>query len=208
MAVSSPCLGLTEKKQWWLSDKQVYPSFNLILISILILFFRMIFRLRFFFFFQMANRYVKDAKCLISAGGENDVVSALNLLDAALVLAPRYEQALELKARSLLYLRRYKDVADMLQEYLPSMKIAIKSGGDESSGSENSSQQFSREQAKLLASSSTSSSSCSSSSTSSSLSEFQDRDSSFKCFFSVADLKRKIMAGLLCKCCENESRWR
>ncbi|CAK9322289.1 unnamed protein product [Citrullus colocynthis] len=178
MAVSSPCLGLTEKKQWWLSDK------------------------------QMANRYVKDAKCLISAGGENDVVSALNLLDAALVLAPRYEQALELKARSLLYLRRYKDVADMLQEYLPSMKMAIKSGGDESSGSENSSQQFSREQAKLLASSSSSSSSCSSSSSSSSLSEFQDRDSSFKCFFSVADLKRKIMAGLLCKCCENESRWR
>lgn len=149
----------------------------------------------------MANRYVKDAKYLIGAGGENEVVSALNLLDAALVLAPRYEQALELKARSLLYLRRYKDVADMLQEYLPSMR----SGGDESSGSDNSSQQFSREQAKLLVSSSSSSSStCSSSS----LSELQDRDSSFKCFFSVADLRRKIMAGLLCNCCENESRWR
>ena len=149
----------------------------------------------------MANRYVKDARCLIASGGENEVVSALNLLDAALVLAPRYEQALELKARSLLYLRRYKDVADMLQEYLPSMR----SGGDESSGSENySSQQFSREQAKLLVSSSSSSSST----CSISLSELQDHDSSFKCFFSVADLRRKIMAGLLCNCCENESRWR
>ncbi|KGN52845.1 uncharacterized protein LOC101221887 [Cucumis sativus] len=171
MVLSSPSLALTEKKQWWLSHK------------------------------QMANRYVKDARCLIASGGENEVVSALNLLDAALVLAPRYEQALELKARSLLYLRRYKDVADMLQEYLPSMR----SGGDESSGSENySSQQFSREQAKLLVSSSSSSSST----CSISLSELQDHDSSFKCFFSVADLRRKIMAGLLCNCCDNESRWR
>lgn len=180
MAVSSPCLGLAEKKQWWLSDK------------------------------QMAIRYVKDAKCLIGAGRENDVVSALNLLDAALLLAPRFEQALELKARSLLCLRRYKDVVDMLQEYLPSMRTTLsRSGGDDSSsGSENSSQQFSREQAKLLASSSSSSSSSSLSYCSSSLLELQNHDSSFNCFFSVADLKRKIMAGLLCKRCEKESQWR
>lgn len=31
MAVSSPCLGLAEKKQWWLSDKQV-RSFDFVLI--------------------------------------------------------------------------------------------------------------------------------------------------------------------------------
>lgn len=158
----------------------------------------------------MAIRYVKDAKCLIGAGRENDVVSALNLLDAALLLAPRFEQALELKARSLLCLRRYKDVVDMLQEYLPSMRTTLsRSGGDDSSsGSENSSQQFSREQAKLLASSSSSSSSSSLSYCSSSLLELQNHDSSFNCFFSVADLKRKIMAGLLCKRCEKESQWR
>ncbi|KAM6558887.1 hypothetical protein CsatA_028126 [Cannabis sativa] len=158
MAVStSPCLTGNEKKHWWLSNRKI------------------------------VDKYLKDARNLIATQEHNEIVSALTLLDAALALSPRFEQALELKARSLLYLRRFKDVADMLQDYIPSLKMTY-----DDSGSENSSQHLSRERVKLLSSSSSDSS--------------DDRDPSFKCF-SVSDLKKKVMAGL-CKSCEQEGQWR
>ncbi|XP_058738348.1 uncharacterized protein LOC131610419 [Vicia villosa] len=152
MAVTTHSLTSTEKKHWWLTNRKI------------------------------VEKYLKDARSLIATQEQSEIVSALNLLDAALAISPRLDQALELKARSLLYLRRFKDVADMLQEYIPSLRMANE---DPSSGSSESS---SREGVKLLSSDS------------------PVRDQSFKCF-SVSDLKKKVMAGLW-KSCDKEGQWR
>ncbi|KAJ7973045.1 DnaJ subfamily C member like [Quillaja saponaria] len=157
MAVISQCTSGTEKKHWWLSNRRI------------------------------VDKYIKEARSLIATQEQSEIGSALNLLDAALAIFPRLEQALELKARSLLYLRRFKDVADMLQDHIPSLKMTNDDSG--SLSSENSSQHLSREGVKLLSSFNSPS-----------------RDPSFKCF-SVSDLKNKIMAGL-CKNSEKEGRWR
>ncbi|KAK3020601.1 hypothetical protein RJ639_046951 [Escallonia herrerae] len=157
----SPCLSGGEKKHWWLTNRKI------------------------------VDKYVRDARCLIATQEQSEIASALSLLDAALALSPRFEVALELKARSLLCLGRFKDVADMLQECIPSLKMA----SDESSSSlssDSSSQPLSRERAKLLSSGD-------------SVSPSQD-EPTFKCF-SVSDLKKKVMAGL-CKNCEKEGQWR
>ncbi|CAK9183088.1 unnamed protein product [Ilex paraguariensis] len=156
----SPSLAGGEKKHWWLSNRKI------------------------------VDKYVKEARVLIATHEQGEIASALNLLDAALSLSPRLELALELKARSLLYLRRFKEVADMLQEYIPSIRI----DSDDSSSSlssDNSSTQLSRERVKLLSSGGDS----------------PGRDEpSFKCF-SVSDLKKKVMAGLWNNC-EKEGQWR
>jgi len=138
----------------------------------------------FLFLLQIVEKYIKDARSLIATQEQSEILSALNLLDAALAISPRLDQALELRARSLLYLRRFKDVADMLQDYIPSLRMVNE---DPSSGS-SSSDSSSREGVKLLSSDS------------------PVRDQSFKCF-SVSDLKKKVMAGL-CKSCEKEGQWR
>ncbi|GMJ09689.1 hypothetical protein like AT4G02100 [Hibiscus trionum] len=126
---------------------------------------------------KLVDMYIKDAKCLIATQGENQIASALHLLDKALLLSPRFEIALELKARSLLYLGRFRDVVDMLQDYILSLKMSGQDSGSVSS--DDSSQQLSRERVKLLPSTDSSS----------------DSYPSFKCF-SVSDLKKKLMAGL------------
>jgi len=51
------------------------------------------------------------------------IYSTLNLLDVALDLCPRWEKALELKAKEFLYLRKFIDVENMLQEYIPSLRF-------------------------------------------------------------------------------------
>lgn len=147
-----------ERKPWWLSNRKI------------------------------VDKCIRDARNLIATRERSEVASAISLLDSALALSPRFELALELKARSLLFLRRFKDVADMLQDYIPSLKMA----GDDSGSvaSDGSSQQLSKEQAKLLSGSSDSPS----------------RDPSFKCF-SVSDLKKKVLAGLS-KSCDKEGQWR
>ncbi|XP_057966664.1 uncharacterized protein LOC131156757 [Malania oleifera] len=154
---SSPSRVSGEKKHWWLRNRKI------------------------------VDKYIKDARALIATQEQSDVASALNLLDAALALSPRFEPALELKARSLLHLRRFKDVADMLQDYIPSLRITAASADD--SSSDNSSQQLSRDRVKLLSSG-----------------ESLVRNSYVKCF-SVSDLKKKVMAGL-CKNCDKEGQWR
>ncbi|KAM7495808.1 hypothetical protein LguiA_020222 [Lonicera macranthoides] len=160
MAVVSPSLAGTEKRHWWLTNRKV------------------------------VDKYVKDARVLIATQEQSEIASALNLLDAALALSPRLELPLELKARSLLYLRRFKDVADLLQDYIPSLKMSSDDSSSSSSlSSDNSSQHLSRERVKLLSGDSPA------------------RDEpSFKCF-SVSDLKKKVMAGLS-KHCEKEGQWR
>ncbi|KAG5150382.1 hypothetical protein AAZX31_10G014000 [Glycine max] len=153
MAVTTPCINATEKKHWWLTNRKI------------------------------VEKYMRDARSLIATQEQSEIGSALNLLDAALAIYPRLDEALELRARCLLYLRRFKDVADMLQDYIPSLRMA---NNDDSGSSVSSDSSLSREGVKLLPSS--------------------DSDQSFKCF-SVSDLKKKVMAGL-CKTCNNEGYWR
>ncbi|KAK7392251.1 hypothetical protein VNO78_20683 [Psophocarpus tetragonolobus] len=159
MAVTTPFLNVSEKKHWWL---------------------RLTNR-------KMVEKYMKDARSLIATQEQSEIASALNLLDAALAIYPRLEEALELRARSLLYLRRFKDVANMLEDYIPSLQMP--NDDSASVSSDTSSQQHSREGVKLLSSS-----------------YLPASDQSFKCF-SVSDLKKKFMAGL-CKTCNKEGYWR
>ncbi|CAO2818742.1 unnamed protein product [Amaranthus hypochondriacus] len=163
-STSPPHLPSNEKKHWWLSTK------------------------------KMVDKYVREAKALISTREQSEINSALSLLDSALSLSPRYELALELKARCLLSLRRYKEIADMLQDYIPSYKMAY---SDDSTGSssDNSSQTLSRERVKLLSSSSSESDSLGC-----------DYPTNFKCF-SVSDLKKKVLSGFY-KNCDKEGQWR
>lgn len=208
MVAASPRLSACEKKHWWLSNRKVnrwsfasdlyvhfLVSFHILLCAISIAASVVIYGnfcfIELFYKYQMVDKYIKDSRNLIASQEQSEVASALSLLDAALALSPRLEQALELKARALLYLRRFKDVADMLQDYIPSLKMANEDSG--SLSSENSSQQLSRERVKLLGSGNSSS-------------ESEGRDPSFKCF-SVSDLKKKVMAGL-CKNCEKDGQWR
>ena len=141
---------------------------------------------------QIVDKYLKDARYLIETQEQSEVASALNLLDSALTLTPKSESALELKARSLLFLRRYKDVADMLQDHIPSLRMSSSDDNSSSSSSSLSSDNssHSRERVKLLSSG-----------------DSPGRDEPiFKCF-SVSDLKKKVMAGL-CKSSEKEGQWR
>uniref|UniRef100_A0A1J3JBM8 Uncharacterized protein n=1 Tax=Noccaea caerulescens TaxID=107243 RepID=A0A1J3JBM8_NOCCA len=142
---------------------------------------------------KLVDTYIKDARTLMASEELNDVTSALHLLDAALSISPRFETALELKARSLLFLRRFKEVADMLQDYIPSRKLAVNDEeASPSSEGSSSSSSSSRDGAKLLSGASSPGPGRAS--------------SSFKCF-SVSDLKKKVMAGI-CKKCDKEGQWR
>ncbi|CAH8320622.1 unnamed protein product [Eruca vesicaria subsp. sativa] len=141
---------------------------------------------------KLVDKYIKDARTLMASEELNDVTSAVHLLDAALSISPRLETALELKARSLLFLRRFKEVADMLQDYIPSLKLATneeEASPPSSEGSSSSSSSSSRDGVKLLSDAS-----------------MPGRESSFKCF-SVSDLTKKVMAGI-CKKCDKEEQWR
>ncbi|OIW07026.1 hypothetical protein TanjilG_02660 [Lupinus angustifolius] len=156
MAVTSPSFNAPVKKYWWLTKRKII------------------------------KRYMKDARNLMATQEENEVASALSLVNAALAIYPRYEQALELKAWSLLHLRCFREVADMLQDYIPSVKMANDESGSVSSDSY--SQTLSREGLDLLSS------------------HGVQRVQSFKCF-SVSELKKKVMARF-CKSCEKEGYWR
>ncbi|GAA0176878.1 hypothetical protein LIER_29622 [Lithospermum erythrorhizon] len=127
--------------------------------------------------------------CLANGEKKHWWLTNRKLLDSALAYYPRYELALELKARCLIYLRRFKDVADMLQDYIPSLRmLLISSSSDDSSSttsSENSSQ-LSKERVKLL-----------------SRGGLMGNDEPLCKCFSVSDLKKKFMAGIF-KSCEKE----
>ncbi|CAA0843294.1 Heat shock protein DnaJ with tetratricopeptide repeat [Striga hermonthica] len=155
MAAPSPPLAAAagEKKHWWLTNK------------------------------KMVEKYVREARSLLATQDHGDVAAALRLLEAALALSPRMEAALELKARSLLHLRRFAEVADMLQDYIPSLKMAVTS--DDTSSS--SSGSFSDTSSNRLLSAGGS-------------------EPAFKCF-SVSDLKRKVVSGLFPNG-DREGQWR
>ncbi|KAK4367263.1 hypothetical protein RND71_015143 [Anisodus tanguticus] len=151
MATSPPFLACAEKKHWWISNKKI------------------------------VEKYIRDAKILIATQEPNEIASALSLVEAALAISPRFEVALELKARSLLYLRCFKDVAYMLQDYIPSLKMP---NDDTSSTSSSGSFDSSKEQIRLIS--------------------YGD-EPNFKCF-SVSELKKKVMASLYKNC--NKGQWR
>ncbi|KAK4282553.1 hypothetical protein QN277_013914 [Acacia crassicarpa] len=157
MAVTSPSSNASHKNHWWLTNRKIVA------------------------------KYIKEARALIATLEQSQIASALTLLDAALAIYPRHDTALELKARSLLFLRRFKEVADMLQDYIPILKVTNEDSS--SFSSDNSSHKFSREGVKFLSFSSA----------------LSGRDQSFKCF-SVSDLKKRVMAGLF-KSSEEEGQW-
>ncbi|KAH9306654.1 hypothetical protein KI387_011058, partial [Taxus chinensis] len=122
----------------------------------------------------LAEKHLSNAQALLGSQEPSEIYSALNFLDAALDLFPRCEKALELKARALLYLRRFRDVADMLEDCIPSVRFREDIFSSESSP-------ISREKVKLLPG------------------HVQDdrfRASAFLKCFSVSKLRKKLLAGL------------
>ncbi|KAJ3699779.1 hypothetical protein LUZ61_003484 [Rhynchospora tenuis] len=160
----------SERKHWWLTNRKV------------------------------VERYIREARVLVSTHNQSDAVAALNLIDSALSLSPRFEPALELKARSLLILRRYKDIADMLQDYIPSCykteedSLTGSSGsGSTLSGGGGSGDLAALGRAKLL-------------SPGRERSAVLNGSRSFRCF-SVSDLKRRVLAGIS-RNGDKDSMWR
>ncbi|WOH01558.1 hypothetical protein DCAR_0520942 [Daucus carota subsp. sativus] len=154
-----------EKKHWWLSNRKI------------------------------ADGYVRDARFLIATQEQIQVERAVNLLDSALTLSPQNESALELKARSLLILGRFKETADMLQDHIPSLKMSSTHDSSSSSSSsspslDNSSHNCLRGGVKLL-----------------SYGDSPNRSEPRCKYFSITGLKTKVTAGLG-KNCEKEGQWR
>ncbi|CAH2063076.1 unnamed protein product [Thlaspi arvense] len=141
---------------------------------------------------KLIDKYIKDARSLLAREEQTAAASAIHILDAALSISPRLEVALELKARALLFLHRFKDVADMLQDYIPSLKLAVndEDGSVLSDGSCSSSSSSSSQLSRKLLSPGRDFSSC----------------TSFKCF-SLSELKKKVMAGI-CKNSDKDKQWR
>ncbi|KAM0822319.1 hypothetical protein ACQ4PT_071571 [Festuca glaucescens] len=175
MAVSSPSPAPEKKRKWLHSNRKVI------------------------------DRYLRDARSILAAAPESgggDAVAALGLVDAALDLSPRMEAALELRARALLALRRYREVAEMLRDYIPSCGKSC-SGEDTSSSSSSSLSSSSSgdlgtiSRAKLL-------------SPDRHRSDAAEADAgtarNFRCF-DVSELKRRVLAGLS-KNPSTDTQWR
>ncbi|PKA55201.1 hypothetical protein AXF42_Ash003838 [Apostasia shenzhenica] len=151
-----------ERKHWWLTNR------------------------------KMLDKYLREARSLLATQESSGAAAALGLLDAALAISPRMEAALELKARSLLFLHRFREVADMLHHYIPSCRASSSAATGEdsstslSSGSIGSAAEL-RERTKLLPSG-------------------DEDERSYRCF-SITDLKRKVVAGLY-RGCDAEGQWR
>lgn len=71
---------------------------------------------------KLAERQLGHARQLLSSQEPADIHSALTLIDTVLKLSPQWDKAIELKARALLCLRRFKDVASLLHDFIPSLK--------------------------------------------------------------------------------------
>lgn len=160
-----------ERKHWWMTNK------------------------------KMVEKYVRDARSLVTTQQPSDATAALGLIEAALAISPRLEAALELKARCLLFLRRFRDVADMLQEYIPSRAAggAAPAASDESdsftsissASSTSSDQSGGSHRAKLLPTAEKRSS---------------DGKGLARCF-SIGDVTRKVLAGLG-RSGDSDGQWR
>lgn len=151
-----------EKKHWWMANGKV------------------------------VDKIVREARSMIATQDRSAIAAAVGVLDTALALSPRLEAALELKAQSLMFLRRFREVADMLQDYIPSYRVSFSAAADDSSTTLSSSgsgrvasEGF--EGSKLLP-------------------KCEDGDRGFRCF-SISDLKRKLIAGMH-RTYDREGQWR
>ena len=138
---------------------------------------------------QVIDRYLGEAAAAHDTEDADDAaMEALSLVTSALEMSPRAEAALELRARALLTLRRYRDVADMLRDYIPS--CAKSCSGDDAT---------------------TTTSSCSSGSGAELLSPDRDRFDAgatrFLCCLDVSDLKRRLVASFS-RSSSTEAQWR
>lgn len=187
MSSASSLSNSDRKKRWWVTNRKVGHGFMLSSSSSFA--FVCVSKPHCFVSFpcccllQMCERHVAEARRLIATQQPLEVSTAIAHLDSAIDLFPRHEIALELKARSLLFLRKFKDVADMLRDYIPSFKSVV-SDDDDSYTSVNSGN--SREKLQLLSS--------------------DTERLSFWCF-SVSDLRKKVLAGLR-KRNRREGHWR
>ncbi|CAA7399875.1 unnamed protein product [Spirodela intermedia] len=84
---------------------------------------------------KIAAKYVEDSRALMATGELSNASSALSLLESALALHPLSEAALELKARCLLRLRRFRDVAELLRDHIPSFQASSQASKSSSSTS-------------------------------------------------------------------------
>ena len=109
---------------------------------------------------QVIDRYLGEARAALAAAaqqetedGDDAAAAALGLVNLVLEMSPRAEAALELRARALLALRRYRDVADMLRDYIPSCvgKSCSGSGDNATTSSSSCSSGVGRESKELYA---------------------------------------------------------
>uniref|UniRef100_A0ACD5WST2 Uncharacterized protein n=1 Tax=Avena sativa TaxID=4498 RepID=A0ACD5WST2_AVESA len=154
---------------------------------------------------KVIKQYIGEARAALDAaaqggdGGDDAAAgAALGLVAAALEMSPRMEAALELRARALLALRRYRDVADMLRDYIPSCGKSC--AGDDSTSSSSSS-------------CSSGSGDLASASRAGLLSPGRDVSvsgtgaSRFLCCFDVSEIKRRLVAGIS-RSSNDETQWR
>ncbi|KAM0895334.1 hypothetical protein ACQ4PT_023909 [Festuca glaucescens] len=156
---------------------------------------------------KVIKRYISEARAALEAaaaqggdaGDESAAEAALGLVAAALEVSPRMEAALELRARALLALRRYRDVAEMLRDYIPSCGKAF--AGDDSTASS-------------LSSCSSWSGDLACASRAGLLSPCRDISvsgaagaSRFLCCFDVSEIKRRVVAGIS-RSSNAETQWR
>ncbi|KAL2635400.1 hypothetical protein R1flu_006879 [Riccia fluitans] len=134
---------------------------------------------------KLAEKYVEHAKLLLPSQDPADVCAAISLLDAALKLSPQWEKALELKARALLSLRRFREVANMLKDYIPSAKMGTEASPPESP-------LFGKDKVQLL---------------SSYIAEEKTKRKSVMKYLAVGKLKKILIIGLSRRSEKNEWRY-
>ncbi|KAM3392349.1 hypothetical protein ACQJBY_013461 [Aegilops geniculata] len=156
---------------------------------------------------QVINGYIEEARAALAAaaardgdgGDDSAAAAALGLVGAVLEMSPRMEAALELRARALLALRRYRDVAEMLRDYIPS---CARSGAGDDTATSSSSASCSSGSGDLA---------CASRagllSPGRELSVSGAGASRFLCCLDVSEIKRRVVAGLS-KSSEAETQWR
>eukprot|EP00249_Psilotum_nudum_P004147 c17690_g1_i1 orf=668-2557(+) len=120
---------------------------------------------------KIAEKHLGHAKQLMISQDPGDLQSALSHADSALKLCPEWDKALETKAKVLLCSRRFRDVVNMLYDYIPSQKLQT---------NVNESPIY-KEKTKLL---------------SDNMPEGKRKRESFLKSLSIAKVKRKLLAGL------------
>ncbi|CAM0907504.1 unnamed protein product [Alopecurus aequalis] len=155
---------------------------------------------------KVIKAYIGEARAALDAavqGGEggDDAAAgaALGLVAAVLDMSPRMEAALELRARALLALRRYRDVAEMLRDYIPSCGKSC--AGDDSTTASSSSSYSSGSGDLAVASR------AGLISPGRDLSVSGAGASRFLCCFDVSEIKRRVVAGIS-RSSNAETQWR